>query len=97
MNTPRDMLTLRDNALSAFQNISRNVSGTLCIAASSMPSQLRATSDDEALFAASTRMSPSMSSNATAAEVVRSIVNRKAEIGMTGAVIESAKCVFEGF
>ena len=26
----QDMLTLRDNALSAFQNISRNVSGTLC-------------------------------------------------------------------
>ena len=92
----QDMLTLRDNALSAFQNISRNVSGTLCIAASSMPSQYVRPQ----MMSAFRSKYPDVSFNVIkcdSGEVVRSIVNRKAEIGMTGAVIESAKCVFEEF
>lgn len=92
----QDMLALRDNALSAMQNMGHSIRGTLSIAASSMPSQYVLPQ----MMSGFRSHYPDVSFNVIrcdSGEVVRNIVNRKAEIGMTGAVMDSTKCTFEEF
>ena len=92
----REMLALRDQALSAIQGLSQQTRGTVSVAASTVPGQYFLPK----LLRAFRAQYPDVSFDVRlvdSAEAAAQVLSRSAEIGFTGTLPESPKCVCRAF
>lgn len=92
----KKILELRDEALEAVDAFSREMKGTVSIAASSVPGQYYLPK----LLQSFRREYPDVTFNIQmmdSAQVVESVAFRSAELGLCGTVIDSPKCVYQEF
>ena len=92
----REMLALRDQALRAIQGLSRQVRGTVSVAASTVPGQYFLPK----LLQAFRAWYPDVSFDVRlvdSAEAAAQVLSRSAEVGFTGTLPESPKCICREF
>lgn len=92
----KDMLTLRDNALTWFKNKKTDRADTICISASTVPSQYVL----PPIMAAFCRENPAISFQilrCDSEQVVEQVLSRRVELGMTGTKMKTDCCTFEEF
>lgn len=92
----RDILTLRENAVQAIRVFSREMRGTVTVAASTIPGQYYLPK----LLQAFREKYPDIKFNiqmTDSADVVERITARTAEVGFSGTQPDAPKCVFRDF
>ena len=90
----RDILTRKDEAVSAIKSYAQEMQGNIHIAASTIPSQYILPS----LIAAFRQKYPKVSFHilhCDSQEVVDKVLSHQADLGMTGTRLERSKCVYE--
>lgn len=90
----KEILSLRTNAVQAIKTFSHEMRGVISVAASTIPGQYYLPKIIQGFRA----LYPDISFNVEvldSAEVADRVASRKTEIGFTGAVINSQKCVYQ--
>ncbi|MBO4929861.1 MAG: LysR family transcriptional regulator [Clostridia bacterium] len=95
-NYAREMLAMRENAVQAIQVFSREMRGTISVAASTIPGQYYL----PRLLQSFREKYPDIKFNiqmTDSADVVDQVTSRAAEVGFTGTEIDAPKCIYREF
>jgi len=92
----QDMLNLRESAMSAIRDFEKEISGSIAIAVSTVPGQCVLPE----IMSEFRKIHPDISfkiQKCDSADAIKKLISREVEIGMTGTVIDTNKCVFRHF